>query len=186
MLNIAENANYWKKILNHIDVFFGNFQILLSLPGFVTARASYLHLHLSEHLQLANSLFHSKIGSSGTDIHLWWLFEQFTSKSKNVVMKAKACCQRVIVYVCTAGRSRATLCNIWPLILGCHPKSSWTPRELLIALVGTRRVSILFVNSLSADISDKAQLVIRPGDLAYSVQAKFSKRAREEPAPSVH
>lgn len=52
--------------------------------------------------------------------------------------------------------------------------------------MGTRRVSILFVNSLSADISDKAQLVIRPGDLAYSVQAKFSKRAREEPAPSVH
>lgn len=184
MLNI-------ENILNHIAMFFGNFQILVSLSGFVcTVRVRYLRLHLSEHLQLANSLFHSKIGSSGMDIHLSWLFKQFTSKSKNVVMKAKARCQRMIVYVCTAGRSRATLCNIWPLIPGCHPKSSWMPpRELLVPLVGIRwvfGVLILFANSLSADISDKALLVFRHGDLAYSAQAKFSEWASEEPAPNLH
>lgn len=46
------------------------------------------------------------------------------------------------------------------------------PGELPIALAGTRGVvgvSILSVNSLSAAVSDKAQLVFRPGGLAYLV-----------------
>lgn len=128
-------------------------------------RVRYPHLPWSGHFQLADSLFHSKIGSPGMDIHLLWLFKKkkkrFTSKFKNAVMKAQASCQRMIVYVCAAGRSCAVLCNIWPLIPGCCPVSSWMPRELLVASLGTRwlfGVLIWFVNTLSAGTSDKAQL----------------------------
>lgn len=83
----------------------------LSSSGFVMSRATDPHLPCCERLQSVSSPFHSEIGSLDTGIHLLWLLKKkITSKSKNVVTKAEACCQRMILYVCAAGRSCALLC----------------------------------------------------------------------------
>lgn len=148
----------------------------LSSSGFVMSRATDPHLPCCERLQSVSSPFHSEIGSSDTGIHLLWLLKKkkITSKSKNVVTKAEACCQRMIVYVCAAGRSCALLCyatsDRWSLDviqwvvkhLGNCLQPRWEPDGWLFGVL------ILFANTLSAGTSDKAQSQTGQQDSGYS------------------